>query len=170
MTSSLLECANILLVAIEFFIFFILASSFFQQQIPPVKNALCLILGFLKNYYPPHYFGELQCSFKISFLLFCIYSDHANYISTASHQLYYGGFAICFTNQCVRWGIPFGAAKLYHASQTDLISSPGNYYFLAYSAKIAELFLWQSFINGENPDSTIVCQPGATIYGLQYFP
>lgn len=140
MTSLLLECANILLVAIEFFIFFILASSFFSTVNPPIKNALFLILGFLADYTLLTISANYNVALKLALSCFVciaitriIFRPH--FISCITVVLLFASLINVFDGVFL-----FGAAKLYHASQTDLISSPGNYYFLAYSAKIAELF------------------------------
>ena len=140
MTALILECANILLVAMEFFIFVILTSSFFPIKKNPKKNALCLILGFVVNYTVITVFANTNTALKLA-LGCCVYV-------VMTHILFHPQFVICVATVLIFFSLVnvvdgvflFGAARLYHASQAELLSSPGNYYFIAYSAKIAELF------------------------------
>lgn len=141
MTALILECANILLVAIEFFIFAILTSSFFPMEKNPKRNAMCLILGFVVDYTIITIFANTNTMVKL--VMTCIV------FVGITRTLFHPHIIICIATVLIFVSLVnvvdgvflFGAARLYHASQAELLSSPGNYYFIAYSAKIAELFL-----------------------------
>ncbi len=141
MTALILECANILLVAMEFFIFVILTSSFFPIKKNPKKNALCLILGFAVDYTMiTTIFPSTNTIVKLvlTCIVFAVMTRilfHPHFVSCIASALIFVSLVNVFDEVFL-----FSAARLYHASQADLLSSPGNYYFLAYSAKIVELF------------------------------
>lgn len=140
MTVLILECANILLVAMEFFIFVILTSSFFPMEKNPKRNALCLILGFAVDYAVINIFANTNTVLKLVFTCIVFVAMirilfHPHLIICIATVLMFVSLVNVFDEVFL-----FGAARLYSASQAELLSSPGNYYFIAYSAKIAELF------------------------------
>lgn len=140
MSSLLLELANIVLVAIEFFILMVLAGGFFSTTISRLQYFIRCVISYMVNYLVLIAFGNQTILRLILLSLLFTVELKTVYRARVTRTLLVAVLTLSLLN-VMDSVICYILALASGLEIAELLISPYSYYLLAYVVKIVELLL-----------------------------